>query len=121
VRYAVIENDTVINVIEATQDFIEKYPKETVLVQDDSIWIGWTRQGKAWSPPIVSVQEERSPSDELAQQARAERDRLLAECDWTQLPDAPTDKDLWAAYRQALRDIPQQPGFPDKINWPERP
>jgi hypothetical protein len=50
---------------------------------------------------------------------RAQRNRLLAACDWTQLPDAQCDQTAWAAYRQALRDIPQQPGFPTDVTWPE--
>jgi hypothetical protein len=58
---------------------------------------------------------------EAGKQARAERDRLLAGCDWTQVADAPVDKAAWAIYRAALRDVPQQPGFPDDINWPEIP
>lgn len=50
---------------------------------------------------------------------RFHRDRLLAESDWTQLPDAPVDKAAWATYRQQLRDFPATwtPGptviFPD--------
>lgn len=50
---------------------------------------------------------------------RKERNRLLQESDWTQLDDAPVDKNAWAIYRQALRDLPTiwQPGsiveFPD--------
>lgn len=42
----------------------------------------------------------------LVERMRAHRDRLLAESDWTQLPDAPVDRDAWATYRQALRDFP---------------
>ena len=52
---------------------------------------------------------------------RAERDRLLAASDWTQVSDAPVDQAAWATYRQALRDVPQQAGFPDNITWPEVP
>jgi hypothetical protein len=52
---------------------------------------------------------------------RAQRNRLLAACDWTQLPDAQCDQTAWAAYRQALRDIPQQDGFPASVAWPEAP
>lgn len=52
---------------------------------------------------------------------RAERDRLLAACDWTQLPDAQCDQTAWAAYRQALRDVPQQNGFPLNVIWPAKP
>lgn len=49
------------------------------------------------------------------------RDSLLTQSDWTILPDAPTDKKAWKAYRQALRDITKQPGFPDNITWPTKP
>jgi len=61
-------------------------------------------------------------TEQLAAQARAERDRLLAATDWTQLPDVPeATRAAWAEYRQALRDVPQQDGFPLTITWPERP
>jgi hypothetical protein len=49
---------------------------------------------------------------------RAERNKLLADCDWTQLPDAPVDAAAWATYRQALRDITSQAN-PFNIVWPE--
>lgn len=60
----------------------------------------------------------------IAAQARAQRDKLLADCDWTQTLDAPIDtdtKEAYRVYRQALRDIPQQEGFPRDIIWPELP
>lgn len=56
-----------------------------------------------------------------ASTVRAQRNKLLAECDWTQLADAQVDKVAWAAYRQALRDVPSQDGFPDTITWPDKP
>lgn len=55
---------------------------------------------------------------------RIERNRLLAECDWTQLADSPLtedDKLAWKIYRQELRAVPQQPGFPWEIVWPDKP
>jgi len=52
---------------------------------------------------------------------RAERDRKLAECDWTQLADSTANKAAWAIYRQALRDVPAQTGFPWTVTWPETP
>jgi hypothetical protein len=53
---------------------------------------------------------------------RESRDQLLAQTDWTQTVDVPqATKDKWAPYRQALRDVPQQAGFPDNIQWPSKP
>jgi len=45
----------------------------------------------------------------------------LAQSDWTQVADAPVDATVWATYRQALRDITDQAGFPNDINWPTQP
>lgn len=49
---------------------------------------------------------------------RAERNRLLVESDWTQVLDAPVNQAEWATYRQALRDVTAQPGFPLNVEWP---
>lgn len=49
---------------------------------------------------------------------------LLKDSDWSQLPDSPVseeDKVVWRTYRQALRDIPAQRGFPFDIEWPTHP
>jgi len=54
----------------------------------------------------------------LATQARAKRDALLSQSDWTQVADAPVDSQAWATYRQALRDVPAQAVFPENIVWP---
>lgn len=68
------------------------------------------------------------PADEIAalnaRQAasvRADRNARLAACDWTQLADAPVDSLAWANYRQMLRDVPSQPGFPWDVAWPVAP
>ena len=52
---------------------------------------------------------------------RKQRAEKLAECDWTQVEDSPADKTAWATYRQALRDISAQEGFPWTITWPDAP
>jgi len=55
-------------------------------------------------------------------QAINNRNKLLELSDWTQLPDVPiAKKQEWATYRQALRDVPTQQGFPFNIEWPTRP
>jgi len=55
---------------------------------------------------------------------RFERDDLLANSDWTQLPDSPlsdSKKVEWASYRQQLRDLPSNTSDPANPNWPEKP
>ena len=52
--------------------------------------------------------------------ARRKRDRLLSETDWMALFDNVLTAE-WAAYRQALREVPQQFGFPFEIDWPVKP
>ena len=52
------------------------------------------------------------------------RNRLLAECDWTQFTDVTLSsetKNAWVTYRQELRDITIQPGFPLDVVWPTKP
>jgi hypothetical protein len=56
-----------------------------------------------------------------ADQVREKRDQMLAASDWTQVADAPVDQAAWAIYRQDLRDIPQQDGFPQDVAWPAKP
>jgi hypothetical protein len=53
--------------------------------------------------------------------ARKRRNKLLSASDWTQVADAPVDKAAWATYRQALRDISAQAGFPATVVWPTQP
>ena len=58
----------------------------------------------------------------LERSIRARRDQLLASTDWTQAVDVPADtKQKYAEYRQLLRDVPQQPGFPETVVWPTPP
>lgn len=60
----------------------------------------------------------------LAASARQKRDRLIAATDYLVTPDYPIESDRLAKvkiYRQALRDIPEQSGFPRTITWPEKP
>ena len=58
---------------------------------------------------------------EQAKSVRASRNDKLKECDWTQIADSTADKQAWATYRQALRDVTAQAGFPWTIDWPAQP
>lgn len=77
---------------------------------------------------VYTVAVEPKTQDELdadavnqAASVRAQRNQLLTESDWTQLNDSPVDKAGWATYRQALRDISAQDGFPWNVVWPAKP
>jgi hypothetical protein len=58
---------------------------------------------------------------EQAKSVRTSRSEKLKDSDWTQIADSTADKAAWATYRQALRDITSQAGFPWTIDWPEQP
>lgn len=97
-----------------SQSVLRTYPDGTVKVPvRPSPFHEW--DGSSWVE-ISAMKNEQATSA-----ARAQRNALLAASDWTQIPDAPVDKVAWAAYRQALRDIPQQNGFPDSVTWPSKP
>ena len=80
---------------------------------------------------VMTWQVSDASSDEIAARLegesasiRADRNRRLAECDWTQLSDCPlsdADKAAWSTYRGELRDVPEQSGFPSTVTWPEQP
>ena len=93
-----------------TQNIEQSQPALT-----DGKWvIGWTVTDKTG--------EELAQQDAAqAAQVRAERNTKLTASDWTQVADAPVDKAAWATYRQALRDVTAQAGFPWTIIWPDAP
>jgi hypothetical protein len=72
----------------------------------------------AWLVPWVV---EQIPQDAAERNIRDERNQMLSESDWTQVADAPVDKAAWATYRQELRDITDQAGFPYNVVWPIPP
>lgn len=74
-----------------------------------------------WS--VADMDQEAKDALDTTQAAsmRKQRDEKLAECDWTQVADSTVDKAAWATYRQALRDITTQEGFPWTITWPDAP
>ena len=77
---------------------------------------------KLWSK--YTADEKAEMGRQAASAIRAERNTKLSECDWTQLNDTPLDntaKVAWTTYRQDLRDIPSQSGFPHNVVWPVKP
>lgn len=78
----------------------------------------WVYTVKVVDKTAEDIQAE---TDAQAASVRAQRNRLLADSDWTQLADSTADKAAWATYRQALRDITAQDGFPWNVVWPTKP
>jgi Phage tail assembly chaperone protein len=78
-----------------------------------------------WHTKYIAVDlsdEQKATKDaDQAKFVRDDRNKRLADCDWTQLTDAPVDKTVWAVYRQSLRDITKQDGFPWTVSWPTTP
>lgn len=78
------------------------------------------RPGQTGRP--VAVDPPDPGDEELARRARGKRDALLSSSDWTQLPDVASGlATAYQSYRQALRDITAQAGFPRAIEWPYSP
>lgn len=86
---------------------------------------GETTERMVVMPDVLTVEQAQAADlAALADTQRGERDRLLAAADWSMLPDAPLNGDqrsAWVVYRQALRDVTEQPGFPTDITWPTPP
>jgi len=74
--------------------------------------IAWEAERAAWAA---------GKNDRQAAAVRADRNARLAATDWTQIADSTADKPAWSTYRQALRDVPSQAGFPQSVTWPQEP
>lgn len=73
---------------------------------------------------VGAMVDEVAKNEAKAEAIRFDRAHRLMVSDWTQLVDSTLDAEdmvLWQSYRQALRDIPQQPGFPMEVEWPQQP
>lgn len=117
-KYAQIENGTVVNIVVCEQDFATQHG--LVLTTKDA-QIGGTYDGSAFAKKVVT--DDRTDA-EKENDARAKRNGLLSYSDWAVMPDSPlsdSDKTAWQTYRQSLRDVPDQSGFPDNITWPTKP
>jgi hypothetical protein len=118
---AQVENGVVVNVAMFDSDNLPDWASSWVDAADDTA-VGGTYDGVTFTPPPAPA-----PTEE---EIRARRDTLLAESDWvvTKAIEQNAQDGLgvqipvvWLDYRQALRDIPQQPGFPDNVTWPTAP
>lgn len=79
---------------------------------------------QTWVVTVAEPDELQRRLSVKAEQVRADRGPMLRRSDWTQLPDIsldPAKQQEWREYRQALRDVPNQPGFPWTVIWPVLP
>lgn len=106
-QYAVIENGVVINTVIADED----YAKDNgLIVLPEDISIGDTWDGATFT----------KSNDVIAKAVRQERNKRLSATDWRFRTDMNPSQE-WKDYCQALRDLPDQPGFPWNIVWPKEP
>ena len=85
---------------------------------EDTVLNTPTEVNGAWIQSYSVVQKSQ---DDAETNIREQRNYLLSESDWTQVSDSPVDKAAWATYRQALRDITAQEGFPFNVTFPTKP
>jgi len=79
---------------------------------------------QTWQITDATSEEIAERTESKAAEVRADRNKRLADCDWTQLADSPLDADAklaWQLYRETLRMVPEQSGFPWDVNWPPVP
>lgn len=110
------EDFIVDNILVAEPSFVEGKPEYVLFEQGDYVGIGFTYSGGVFTPPI----------DTDFGPIRLERDRLLAYCDFAVAPDyfsslSEEDQAAIVAYRQALRDVPQNADLPKDVDWPAPP
>ena len=113
-----VEDNVVKNIV--LVDSLDAMPNLIEATQHASI--GWVYDGTSFTNPNHEM--ENDIVTPLKESIREKRDRLLSSTDWTQSSDSPLSnekKTEWATYRQALRDIPEQLGFPQEITWATRP
>lgn len=91
------------------------------LVQDPAPALANSVWSLGWSIQALSQAEQDAQNTAQAKSVRNSRTQMLKDSDWTQIADSTADKAAWATYRQALRDITAQAGFPWTIDWPEQP
>jgi hypothetical protein len=117
--YGIFQHTTPEPLIGAIKHYVEELPTEK---NADGAWL------QKW---IVADLEFESDSDRnaaivltneiLSFNAREKRNILLRVTDWSAMPDSPPQTTEMATYRQALRDVTTQSGFPSEVTWPTEP
>jgi hypothetical protein len=112
-KYCIIENNVVTNVIEISNDEDAKLFNAVYLGEEAAI-------GDVIINGVISGKSIQSDSALMANRVRETRNKLLADTDWWALTDHVMTPEQ-TAYRQALRDITTQDGFPNNVIYPPLP
>jgi len=127
------ESDIVFEGPQATGGTVYQYSQRDGVEQLDGKWytkyilgpVFTDRAASEGQPAQTAAEQETAykamKDAEQAKSVRASRTEKLNDCDWTQIADSTADKTAWATYRQQLRDITAQSGFPWTITWPDAP
>ena len=118
--------DVVLEGAQATGGTVYQYSQASGVEQIDGKWYTKYVLGPVFTDGETTAAEQETAykaikDAEQASAVRQSRGDKLADSDWTQVADAPVDKAVWATYRQALRDITAQSGFPWTVTWPDAP
>jgi hypothetical protein len=118
--------DVVLEGPQASGGTVYQYSQRQGVEQIDGKWYTKHVLGPVFTDGETTAAEQKAAYQtakdaEQAAAVRADRTKRLADSDWTQLSDAPVTGTAWATYRQALRDITSQAGFPWEITWPDAP
>ena len=116
-----LDADVVLEGPQASGGTVYQYSQRDGVEQIDGKWYTKYILGPVFANPDDEAAYKAQKDAEQAKSVRDSRNQKLADCDWTQLADSKVDKAAWAQYRQELRDIPTQAGFPWSINWPTAP
>ena len=114
-RHAIVTNGIVIAVVMADADMASEHG-----------WIPTEEAGPGWEHDGEKFIRREVFFDGFAADARGKRNQLLQDTDVEVIPDrwarmTPERQQAWSDYRQALRDISLQSGFPQEIVWPQKP
>lgn len=94
-------------------DYTKNVTEGTAVLTDGA----WTQ---VWDVTDATSEEIAQRTDNEGQSVRSQRDYLLQQTDWMALSDN-TMEPYWREYRQQLRDVTDQAGFPWSITWPTKP
>ena len=122
--YAVCFTNQIESQIALNQSYIEGVYSDSIYYIENNVPIEFPPKPSQYSVFDYTTKQwildsERAISDVLEQ-----RNKLLYGCDWTQIPNNPLTTEqqtAWATYRQELRDVPEQQGYPYNVVWPIAP